>query len=228
MTVQLLVNKLFHIGGGKVPVRTGQVVRSMVFADGGIYAEDETILLRSIQPSDKEAYLNIYRAKEIWKSILANSELNAGEGLWNDFNSPSILNTVIIQKSDGAFCGFCGLQEYAELEAPELSIELVEEFQRRGYGTKALTLLMTRFTEVTGSKEFISKVSCGNAASQRLMRKLGGKPNGIAPFPGVSENILKMLEDDDTAHVPGAEVLAEEFMTTVRKLRSHVLVFKFS
>ena len=87
---------------------------------------------------------------------------------------------------------------------------------------------MTRFTEVTGSKEFISKVSCGNAASQRLMRKLGGKPNGIAPFPGVSENILKMMEDDDTAHVPGAEVLAEEFMTTVRKLRSHVLVFKFS
>lgn len=83
---------------------------------------------------------------------------------------------------------------------------------------------MTRFTEVTGSKEFISKVSCGNAASQRLMRKLGGKPNGIAPFPGVSENILKMMEDDDTAHVPGAE----EFLTTVRKLRSHVLVFKFS
>lgn len=228
MTVLYPVDKLFHMGGDQVPVRNGQSLRSMIFSDTGIYAEDETILLRSIQPSDKEAYLSIYKAKDIWKSIFANPELNAGEGMWNDFNSPLTLNTVIIQKSDGAFCGFCGLQDYTEREAPELSIELVKEFQGRGYGTKALTLLMARFTEITGSKEFISKVSCGNTASQRLMRKLGGQPNGIAPFPGVSESILKMMEDDDTAHIPEAEALAAEFMTTVRKLRSHVLVFRFS
>jgi len=209
-------------------VRNGEAIRAAIFSESGIYAEDECILLRSILSSDKEDYLNIYKAKEIWKGLFENPELNAGEGLWNDFNSPSILNTVIIRKVDGAFCGFCGLQAYAELEAPELSIELKTEFQGQGYGTRALSLLMTRFTEITQSKEYISKVSSGNFASQRLMRKLGGKPSGVAPFPGVSDNILKMMEEDDTAQIQRAEELAAEFETTPRKLRSHVLVFKFS
>lgn len=215
------------MGGDEVPMRDGQTIRAKIFSDAGTYAEDDIICLRAIRPSDKEDYLNIYRAKEIWKGLFANPDLHAEEGMWNDFNSPSILNTVIIRKADGAFCGFCGLQEFTELDAPELSVELIGEFQGQGLGARALALLMKRFAEVTGSSMFASKVSCGNVASQKLMRKLGGKPSCIVPFPGVSQSMLQMMEDDEDAQIPSAEALAEEFNTTPRKLRSHVLVFKF-
>ncbi len=195
------------------------------FDENGCYAENEHILLRSIRQDDREDFLNLYRVKEVWKKLFENPLINPGEGLWEDFQTPENLNVVIIRKKDDKFCGFCGLQYYRTQERPELSVELVKECQRQGIGCEALRLLMDHYTEITGKSAFISKVTHGNIASQMLMRKLGGKPGGVAPFPGISDELLKMMEEDDDPLPENVYALAEEFCVAPDKFRSHVLVF---
>ena len=209
-------------------MRDGKQIREAAFSKDGIYAENDAILLREIRPSDREDYIGIYRVKGIWQKLFAVPGVNPGEGLWESFVDPETLNTVIIRKSDGAFCGFCGLQQFETLEAPELSIELVPNCQHQGIGTMALPLLMKRFAEITGVREFISEVQFENAASQGLMRKLGGIPDGAVPIPGISEEILKEVENSDAPLMEGAEALAEEFGIAPRQLLSHVMVFRFT
>lgn len=209
-------------------VRNGNEVRKALFSTNGIYAQNDIILLRMVQAADKENYLNIYRSKPIWQNMFADPELNVAEELWKSFTDLDTLNTIIIRKSDGAFCGFCGLQNFTKQSAPELSIELIKECQNQGIGTLALPMLMQHFSEITGTKEYISKVSCENAVSLHLMRKLGGIPHGIAPYPGITESIMKIMEESNEPLPDGIESLAQEFGSIPRKLRSHVLVFRFS
>ena len=202
-------------------------VREMVFDEGGVFARSETLTLRKILDTDKENYLNLYRVKESYANLFDRPEFDLGDALWNDFNSDETINTIIVRNHDGAFCGFCGLQEYKLRNEPELSIELGREFQRQGIGCEALKMLMQHYSEITGNNVFISKVSHENLASQKLMRKLGGKPNGVAKFPGAPESVLKIMEEDGEEPKDDLSIaLAEEFGTTTRKLKSHVLVFR--
>lgn len=200
-------------------------LRKALFVNG-IYAENEIVLLRQIQSTDKEAYLDIYKEKSEWKILFAIPEIEAGERLWEGFNDSGVIYVVIIRKSDGAFCGFCGLQELSEFKLPELSIEIVKECRKQGIGALAISMLMSRFADVTGRRSFISKVESENIASQMLMRKLGGKADGVAPFPGFSKETLEILEKDDSPQSEDIDALAKEFGTTPRCLRSHVLVFR--
>lgn len=209
-------------------IRDGMKIRQEIFDENGVYAENDDILLRRIEKSDREFYLSMYRARSVWQELISNPELGTEDMLWDVFNNPKTLNTVIIRKADGKFCGYCGLQEFTTQEAPELSIELVEEYQQQGIGTIVLPLLMKKFAEVTGTRQFISKVSSENIASQKLMRKLGAVPSGVAPMPGISETVRNILEESDAPQPEWMLDLAAEFQTTPRKLRSHVLVFLFA
>lgn len=202
-------------------------IREMAFDESGVFAQSDTLTLRKILETDKEDYLNLYRVKESYVNLFDRPEYNLGDALWNDFNSDGTINTIIIRNHDGAFCGFCGLQEYKVKNEPELSIELGREFQRQGIGYEALKLLMQHYSEITGNNVFISKVSHENLASQKLMRKLGGKPDGVAKFPGIPESVLKIMEEDGEEPTDDLTLkLAEEFSTTPRKLKSHVLMFR--
>ncbi|MDO4757398.1 MAG: GNAT family N-acetyltransferase [Parabacteroides sp.] len=200
----------------------------MAFSENGIFAENSEYYLRAILPSDRTDYINIFKGKPEWEDLLSNPELNTEERLWNTFNNPETLNLIIIRKQDGVFCGFCGLQQYAISETPELSIEVVECYQNQGVGTAALRLLIQKFAAISDIRALISKVSCGNIASQRLMRKLGGRADGVTLFPGISEEVAQMMEEREYPLPENAEALAEEFGTTPRQLKSHVLVFRFS
>ena len=208
-------------------IRDGNQIRSMIFDQNGIYAENDVVLLRRIEDADRESYLDIYRAKPMWQLVLSEPALQADEGLWNMFVNPAVLNTVIIRKADGKFCGFCGLQAFTDEEEPELSIELLEECQHQGIGTAALPLLMSKFSQAVGANKFYSRVKAGNLASQKLMRKVGGVPAGIMTIPGYSEEMIKSMEESDEAQPEWIPELAVEFNTTPQKLRSHALVFHF-
>lgn len=100
--------------------------------------------------------------------MFENAKLHVAQALWSDFIDGNSLNTIVIRKRDGALCGFCGLQ---------------------------------RFAEATGRTEFVGKVSHDDFRSQGMMGKLGGE---------------------------AMSRLAQEFGITLRKLKSHVLVFHFS
>ena len=191
-------------------IRDKQIILDLAFDHNGIFAENDTLILRQIQPSDKEDYLDMYRAKEEWQKLFARVPESA-ESLWEVFLDPDTLNTVIIRKADQKFCGFCGLQQYTKLAEPELSIELSKDCRHQGIGTQVLPMLMRRFSQITGTNAFISKVSKRNYASQGLMHKLGG--------------ILQVPETD--TELDDKEEQAENFNVMLDYLIKHVLIFRF-
>lgn len=208
--------------------KDGDAIRAVLYDAEGIYAQDEQYLLRTIKETDKEDYLRYYREDPIWAKYFDKPDLDPSEGLWRDFTHPSIINTVIIRKADGAYCGFCGLQKFLESETPELSIELMPEFQHQGIGSAVVPMLLNHYATKIGTCTFIAKVSPDNLPSQGLMRKLGAQLSGIALHPSVSEEIAKMMEELDRPQPEYYRALAEEFGTTTKKLRSQVLVFRFA
>lgn len=208
--------------------KDGDAIRAVLYDADGVYAQDDKYILRAIRETDKEDYLRYYREDHMWGQYFGKPDLDPSEGLWRDFIHPGIINTVIIRKKDGAYCGFCGLQEFLKSETPELSIELMEEFHHQGIGTAVVPMLMKHYAEKTGTNTFVAKVSPSNLPSQGLMRKLGGQPSGMAPHPGFSEDLARMMEELDTPQPEYYKALAEEFGTTPRKLESQVLVFRFS
>src|SRR5699024_3344373 len=75
-----------------------------------------------------------------------------------------------------------------------------------------------------GQAFYIGNVSPDNVASQRLMRKLGGAPIGAVPFPGASEEELRIFDSSSREYDRELyAALAKEFSTTERALKSHVL-----
>ena len=208
--------------------KDGNAIRSILYASDGTYAQDNKYLLRAIQESDKEDYLRYYREDPAWKQFFNNPELDPTERLWQAFIHPGIINTVIIRKEDGAYCGYCGLQEFLSSETPELSIEIMPEFQHQGIGTAVVPMLMNHYAEMTGTHEFIAKVSPENRPSQGLMKKLGAIPSGTARLPGFSDDVLQLIETVYTPQTEAEKSLLEEFGATLNELRSQVLVFRFT
>ena len=208
-------------------MKDGKMIRNAVFGENGLYAENENILLRDILPSDIDPFLDMFRAKDEWKMLMEYPELHTEDNLWNGLFKENDLNVMIIRKKDGLFCGYCSLQNFTEDEEPELSIDLTKDAQHQGIGTQTLLLLMQHYSQITGTKQYIAKVSAGNAASQKLMRRIGGKAAGVVPMPGISDKIAKMMEDNDAISFENETELAEEFGTSSRKLRSHALLFRF-
>ncbi|MBQ6951306.1 MAG: GNAT family N-acetyltransferase [Clostridia bacterium] len=203
-------------------------IRRKMFGDNGIYSENRMYILRTVLPTDKESYLSIYQKRDGMRWMFDDPEFHYAEELWKTFNDLQTLTTVIVRKSDEKFCGYCGLKGFEDGNAPELFIELVAECQHQGIGSEVIPMLLSKFSHENGTHEFISKVSSENIASQKLMRKLGGKAAGIARFPDVTEMAARILEESDSPQPEYIEALAKEFETTPRALRSHALVFRFT
>ena len=196
------------------------------FAPDGLFAADGDLLLRRITGMERENYLDIHREKPELQRLIALDAEGLFAALWDAFMNENDLNCAIVAREDGRFCGYCGLQKYRS-DAPELQIELLRAWRGRGVGCRALRLLMARYTHLTGQAFYIGNVSPDNVASQRLMRKLGGVPCGVVPFPGASEEVLRIFDSSSREYDRELyAALAREFSTTERALKSHVLSFR--
>ena len=96
-----------------------------------------------------------------------------------------------------------------------------------GDGFHSLKLLMTEYARLSGKEYFISKVDPQNYASQRLMEKLGGKPDGICDFI-IHREEEKIALENKYAHLIDDKLidLAEKFNVKPEKLLSHVLRYR--
>ena len=102
----------------------------------------------------------------------------------------------------------------------------MKKVHNQGIGFHSLKLLMTEYARLSGKEYFISKVDPQNYASQRLMEKLGGKPDGICDFLIHKEE--KIALENKYAHLIDDKLidLAEKFNVKPEKLLSHVLRYR--
>jgi len=86
---------------------------------------------------------------------------------------------VRFRGDDALLLGFCGLVRLEGMDEPELGYELTPEVWGRGLATEAARACIRYAFEVVGFGRVIAGADAPNAASLRVIEKLGMKPLGF-------------------------------------------------
>ncbi|MBL8122693.1 MAG: GNAT family N-acetyltransferase [Pyrinomonadaceae bacterium] len=82
-------------------------------------------------------------------------------------------NCVMIWKEDGRVIGTAGLQPLEDSGEIEVGYSMIKEFWGRGIGTEAARGWLEYGFNVAGLERIVAVAMVGNAASRRIMEKLG-------------------------------------------------------
>lgn len=77
------------------------------------------------------------------------------------------------EKSTGEFAGFCGVGSWRDGMDPEIGWWLARRLWDRGLATEAARVALRDAFERVGLERIVSVAMVGNAASRRIMEKLG-------------------------------------------------------
>lgn len=199
---------------------------------GSIVAQDDVVVLTRIVDSDYQDYEILEIENPLYKFFIGTNNFSEMmKDLWKDFLSERSFVCTVRKASNNEFCGYCEINN-VRAEEPELGIRLLKKVHNQGIGFHSLMLLMTEYARLSGKEYFISKVDPENYASQRLMEKLGGKPDGICDIYGLLTNGYgedeKIALENKYAHLIDDKLidLAEKFNVKPEKLLSHVLRYR--
>ena len=142
--------------------------KSDFLINGELFAENETIILRALSEDDKEDYMNLQ------KTLSFNDKIYEIEDFyrftWKLAMESDHLILVILEKRTNRFIGQIMLKNLEE-ETPEIGIDIVEPFRRKGFGYAAISLFTTALKERFNLQCFLIRVYNDNAASQALIHK---------------------------------------------------------
>jgi RimJ/RimL family protein N-acetyltransferase len=83
---------------------------------------------------------------------------------------------VLERADDAGFIGYCGLiVGRASISEPEIAYELLSRFHGRGYATEAASAVVEA-ARATGRRRLVATVDPTNAASFRVLEKVGFAP----------------------------------------------------
>jgi ribosomal-protein-alanine N-acetyltransferase len=80
----------------------------------------------------------------------------------------------VTRKADGVLVGRCGFGVYGADEIPEIGYSLYPEFWGNGYVFEAASALRDWYWRETTRDHFLGMADARNAASLKVLRKLGG------------------------------------------------------
>lgn len=144
---------------------------------------------------------------------------------WNDMFAEGRVPYAITETGCEDFCGYCAIKNIKK-DKPEIEIELLEQFRGCGIGYAALCNLIQTIVGENGVRNFTYCTDPDNYASQALVSKIGGKPDGLKRFFFLRENEVKKFEEENMGMIDDRlEKVALLFCVEPRKLLSHILVY---
>lgn len=190
---------------------------------GEILAENENIFLKAVSENQKNNMLKVSYECSLFKHQFQDETYR--NYLWDEFIDPQAAYYCIYNKKRNTFIGYCGIKNLTKT-IPELAIELLPQYRKQGYGFQALSIFMNKFSELTGSKVFRSRVETDNQASQSLHQKLGAVPNGISEFLLHGEDLINYQNENQYLIDDNIRKLAKVFHVEPLSLLGHVLEYK--
>lgn len=159
-----------------------------------IYAETESLILRSWKPEDLPLFIDMNRDERVMKyfpALLAAEETEAFyRRIQDEFDSKGYGLYAVELKSTGEFIGYVGLHEIS-FEADftpgiEIGWRLAADFHSQGYATEAAekVLALAKSQGIGSLYSFTAKI---NKASERVMQKIGMKKIGEFAHPKLTE-----------------------------------------
>ncbi len=96
---------------------------------------------------------------------------------------------VVVQKSDNARIGICGLFRREHLDEPDIGFALLPEYCGKGLAGEAAFAVLAHGRDDLGLKTITAIVSPGNESSIALIRKLGLSFAEMITMPGEEREI---------------------------------------
>ncbi len=92
----------------------------------------------------------------------------------------------VVENASGKLSGACGFVRRDALPGPDIGFSFLPEFEGKGYGFEAATAVMEYGRDVLGFDEVLAITSLDNAASEKLLTKLGFTFDETTDFNGES------------------------------------------
>jgi len=189
---------------------------------GECIVAENNIVLRRVQESDKDIFIELQKENNIVKSMLKEEAYR--NMLWNEHIECKTLMFSIVVNNE--YVGYCGIKNTA-CEQWEIAIEILSKWKNKGVGFRAICSMLDEIKNRMGVSEFRVRIDTENYPSQRLFEKLGAEPNGISEFMLHEETDIHRCEEENMYLIDERmKELAKKFNVQPRKLLSHVLEYK--
>lgn len=159
--------------------------------------ETERLILQPFTTEDAEFILEMYNTPNFIKYIgdrKLRSVKDAENYITNRFlpqmERLGFGNYLITKKSDGKKIGAVGIFEREGLDVCDIGFNFLPEYERKGYGFEASSILMEAALHDFGLKKISAITLENNIASQKLIEKLGLKYLRTVRLPEDDEELL--------------------------------------
>ena len=106
------------------------------------------------------------------------------------FNKHSYSNNVILRKDDNVKLGTCGIYHREDREDPDIGFAFLPQYQGKGYAYEAANKLMHVAQQNYGLTELSGYTLEENAASRKLLERLGFSLKGLGNLPNSDDELL--------------------------------------
>lgn len=202
----------------------GKKIYKKFWAMGECIITENEIILRKVQDSDKDIFIELQKENNIVKSMMKEEAYR--NMLWNEhIEYKALMFSVIV---DNEYAGYCGIKNTTH-EQWEIAIEILNKWKHKGIGYRAISIMLDAIKNRLNVSEFRVRIDAENYPSQRLFEKLGAEPNGISEFLLHEEADIRRCEEENI-HLLDERIqkLAKQFNVEPRKLLSHVLEYKLT
>ena len=189
---------------------------------GDELAENDRVILRAISESEHDSYIQVSYECATLKGFYKNEDYV--QDVWSDFISDKAANYSIYDLLKGSYVGYCGIKD-VKAGVWEIVIEIMQQYQHKGYGYSALSLMLKSLREITGVREYKSYVEVDNYASQALMRKIGGVPDGIKEMFFHGDDLRNLQDEYEDRIDERLKAVAYEFGVEPKMLIGCVLKY---
>ena len=152
--------------------------------DDDIRIRTERLCLRCWRQGDAALFDKACNTPSVMRwlgGVQTRSQINSDVGYFIASEARRGITYWVMERlADAAFLGFCGLVRIPDRDCPiagvlEIGWRLRESDWRRGYGFEAAHAVMMFAFDELGAGTVFSRTAAGNAASRKLMTKLGLK-----------------------------------------------------
>lgn len=200
----------------------GKKIHKKFWKFGECIAVENNIVLRKVQDSDKDIFIELQKENNIVKSMLKEEAYR--DMLWNEhIEYKALMFSIVV---DNEYVGYCGIKNTTH-EQWEIAIEILKKWKCKGIGYKAISVMLDEIKNRLSVSQFRVRIDAENYPSQKLFEKLGAEPNGISEFMLHEEaDILRCEEENIHLIDERMQELAKKFNVEPKKLLSHVLEYK--
>ncbi len=150
--------------------------------------ETDRLILRPLDEKDVNAIYAMRSDAEVMRFIREPQNLSESanwvELVSSRWATEQIGFCAMIEKSSAKFVGWCGLCQLKETGEIEVGYAVSKEFWKKGYATEAAIIFLNYAFEKLQPEKIVAVAHPENAASRRVMEKLGMRYDYTGEFYG--------------------------------------------